>query len=336
MFLEVSDLRRELADAPAYDTASAGLAQARVDQILRPGGATARLDDLAVWLAGWQNTPAPTVERPGAIIFAGDHGVVTEGVSAYPAEVTQAMLDAFGKEQGSINALARVAGATVTAIDVGVGQPTGNIRVEPAMASERLANCFAAGRSAVDATDADLLIFGEMGIGNTTSAAALTSHYLGVKAAEVTGPGTGIDAEALANKQRVVDDAVARAGALADPIAAWSELGGTEIVALAGAMFEARLRSIPVLLDGFIVGSAALAVHAIDPTATANCWAGHCSAEPGHRMILDHLGLDPLLTLGLRLGEASGAMAALPLVRAACALLTEVPTFEEWFGPAPA
>lgn len=330
-----SRLRDELATAPHPDSNAAANAQARVNQILRPAGATARLDDLAVWLAGWQNTAMPMIERPIAVIFAGDHGVLAEGVSAYPGDVTQAMLAAFNQQKGSINALARIAGAEVQAIDVGVGQPTGNIRIEPAMDADRLAACFAVGRLTVDSLDTDLLILGEMGIGNTTSAAALTSHYLGVKASEVTGPGSGIDAEELAVKQQVVADAVTRAGTLTDPLDALRELGGCEIVAMAGAMFEARLRSIPVLLDGFIVGSAALAVHAIDPTATANHWAGHCSAEPGHRMILDHLGLEPLLTLDLRLGEASGAMAALPLAKAACALLTEVPTFEEWFGPAP-
>lgn len=326
-------LRSEFGSAPASDVQASAQVQARVDDILRPVGALARLDEVAVWLAGWQRTETPAVSSPAAVIFAADHGVVAEGVSAYPAEVTGAMLAAFEASKASVSALASVAGATVSAIDVGVGSPTGNLRIEPALSPERFAECFAAGRAAVAELDTDLLIVGEMGIGNTTAAAAVCAAILGSDATPFVGRGTGVDDVALASKAAVVADAVVRIADVTDPLEILREVGGAELVAMTGALFEARMRSIPVLLDGYIATSPALVLHAIDPDLIDNCWAGHCSAEPGHRVVLDHLGRTPLLTLDMRLGEASGAMAAVPLVKMACALVTDVPTFGEWFGP---
>ena len=307
-------------------------------EILRPPGALARLDATAVWLAGWQRTATPAVTRPTALIFAGDHGVTADGVSAFPADVTAAMLAAFEQDKASVSAMARVAGATVRAIDVGVGKPTANIKDEPAMDHARFEECFEIGRHQVRETDTDLLILGEMGIGNTTAAAALSSLLLGRPAAETVGAGTGVEGDAIVNKRTVVDEAVARTSAAgvdrSHPLEALRHLGGTELVAMAGAMFEARKRSIAILLDGYITSSTALAMHLIDPALTANIAAGHGSAEPGHRLVLDALGLEPLLTLDFRLGEASGAMAALPLVTMGCELVTSVPTFGEWFATA--
>ena len=325
-------LRREFETAPESDSLSREKVQSRVDDILRPLGALARLDEVAVWLAGWQRSETPTIDSPAAVIFAADHGVVAEGVSAYPSEVTGAMLAAFDASKASISALASVAGATVTAIDVGVGDPTGNLRVESALSAERFDRCFATGRAAVAALDTDLLIVGEMGIGNTTAAAAVCAAILGDDATPFVGRGTGVDDAALSNKAEVVADAVSRISGVADPLEILREVGGAELVAMAGALFEARVRSIPVLLDGYIATSPALVLHSIDPALIDNCWAGHCSAEPGHRVVLDHLDRTPLLMLDMRLGEASGAMAAVPLVKMACALVTDVPTFTEWFG----
>lgn len=293
----------------------------------------ARLDEVAVWLASWQRTRTPKVTKPTAVIFAADHGVVAEGVSAYPAEVTGAMLAAFEASKASVSALAEVAGASVLAIDVGVGQPTNNLRVEPALSPERFAECFQIGRSTVASLDTDLLIVGEMGIGNTTAAAAVSAAILGTDATPFVGRGTGVSDDSLKLKAEVVADAVARISDVTDPLEIVREVGGAELVAIAGALFEARMRSIPVLLDGYIATSPALVLHAIDPELIANCWAGHESAEPGHRLVLAHLDRRPLLTLDMRLGEASGAMAAVPLVKMACALVTDVPTFTEWFGP---
>ncbi len=329
------------ADLPFPCADSTAAVEARVADILRPAGALARLDELAVWLAGWQRSATPAVERPAAVIFAGDHGVTADGVSAYPQEVTGAMLAAFRQNRASISAMAAVAGADVVAIDVGVGKPTGNIRDEPAMDPDRFAISFQAGRDAVTEMQAelrtDLLIVGEMGIGNTTAAAAVCGALLGRTGAEMVGAGTGVADDALANKVAVVDQAIGRAVAgrgpdEGSPLEVLRQLGGTELAAMGGAMYEARCRSLPVLLDGYVTSASALALHRIDPTLTAHVRAGHSSAEPGHRLVLDALGLEPLLDLGFRLGEASGAMAALPLVKMACSLVNDVPTFTEWFA----
>jgi nicotinate-nucleotide--dimethylbenzimidazole phosphoribosyltransferase len=326
-------LREELTATPGSDSDAESEIRARIGDILRPAGALARLDEIAVWLAAWQRTPAPKVTTPAAIIFAADHGVVAEGVSAYPAEVTGAMFAAFEASKASISALANVAGATVRAVDVGIGRPTGNLRVEAALSAERFEEAFETGRDNVLALDADLLIVGEMGIGNTTASAAVCAALLGRDALPFVDRGTGVGDDALAAKAKVVADALHRIDGVTDPLDVLREVGGTELVAMAGALFEARLRSIPVLLDGYIATSPALVLHQVDPGLVANCRAGHLSAEQGHGRVLEHLGLTPLLTLDMRLGEASGAMAAVPLVKMACALVTDVPTFSEWFGP---
>jgi nicotinate-nucleotide--dimethylbenzimidazole phosphoribosyltransferase len=332
--ITTDSLRAELASAPGADEGSRAAAAERAAQILRPAGAMQRLDDVAVHMAAWLRTPTPAVERPAAVIFAADHGVAADGVSAYPTEVTGAMLAAFQARKASVSALAEVAGATVTAIDVGVGNPTGNLRHEPALDPQRFAAAFDAGRASVAELDTDLLILGEMGIGNTTAAAAVTAALLGGDHDVFVGRGTGLDDAALATKAGVVGEALARIAGVSDPLEILREVGGAELVAIAGAMTEARLRSIPVLLDGYIASAPALALHVIDPMFVANALAGHASAEPGHARVLAALARQPLLTLDLRLGEASGAMAAVPLVKMACKLLTDVPTFPEWFGPA--
>ncbi|MDH3299882.1 MAG: nicotinate-nucleotide--dimethylbenzimidazole phosphoribosyltransferase [Acidimicrobiia bacterium] len=358
-------LAADLAAAPPADVASRHAVAERVADILRPAGALARLDEVAVWLAGWQRTATPAVERPAAIIFAGDHGVAS--LSAYPAEVTGAMVEAFEKNRASISAMAAAVGATVDVVDVGVGAPTGDIRIEPAMDQDRLQRSFDRGRAAVaslsddygERDGVDLLIVGEMGIGNTTAAAAVICALLGCPADMIVGRGTGVDDEGLARKIGAVSAAVARfheqlpevpgtgsggrslrthvgptTNDATTALEALRQLGGTELAAMAGALVEARCRSLPVLLDGFVVGASAMVVQHLHPEASRHLWAGHRSGEHGHAAVLDHLELRPLLDLDLRLGEASGAMAAVPLVRMACALVTEVPTFTEWFGSA--
>lgn len=311
---------------------------ARIDEILRPSGALGRLDDVAIFLAGWQRTESPSVQNPACLIFAGDHGVAAEGVSAYPAEVTVAMMAALTQEKASVSAMANVAGATVTAVDVGVGKPTANFRDEPAMSQDRFVESLQAGRQAVADLDpsVDLVVLGELGIGNTTAAAAVTAALLDQPASLTVGSGTGVIDDALANKVTVVEEAVARAaaeGASPDsPMEVLRQLGGTELAGMAGAILEARKRSIAVLLDGYVTAASALAVHRYDHRFGEHLIAGHGSAEPGHQLALQALSLRPLIDLGFRLGEGSGAMAALPLVKMACKLATDVPTFSEWFG----
>ncbi|MEY3033640.1 MAG: nicotinate-nucleotide--dimethylbenzimidazole phosphoribosyltransferase [Actinomycetota bacterium] len=314
------------------DESSRTAVRRRAEDILRPAGALRRLDDLAVWVAGWQRSPAPRIDRPLGIVFAADHGVAHSGVSKYPVEVTKAMLDAFATDRSTITALARIAGAELEVVDVGVGRPSGDLRTERAVDDHRFDECVEAARCVVDSAETDLFVFGEMGIGNTTAAAAVAHAVCGGQPEDWVGRGTGVDDDGLARKVAAVRSAVSRVDGL-DPLSTLAEVGGLELVAIAAAILSARRRSIPVVLDGYVVTAAASVLHAIRPDALDHCVAGHCSAEPGHRRLLTHLGLTPLLDLDMRLGEASGAMVAVPLVRMACAAVTEVPTFAEFFGP---
>ncbi len=332
----MSWLRTSLAHLPGPDLAAGDAVRARAADILRPAGALARLDQLAAWIAEWQGTATPAVRRPAAIIFAADHGVAAAGVSKYPIEVTGAMLAAFCAHQSTVTAFAAAVGATVQAVDVGVGVPTGDIRVESALSLERFEQCVAAGRAAVEAVDADLLVLGEMGIGNTTAAAAVAAALSrgdgSSELADWVGRGTGVDDEGLARKRDAVAAAVARIEGVSDPLEVLREVGGAELVAMAAAVVAARQRNLPVMLDGYVCTAAVWPLVLVQPGALDHCQVGHCSAEPGHRRLVERLGTSPLLDLGMRLGEGSGAMAAVPLVRMACAGITDVPTFTEFFA----
>jgi nicotinate-nucleotide--dimethylbenzimidazole phosphoribosyltransferase len=324
------DLEQLLRRLPAPDADSAAAVRQRAAQVLRPAGAFARLDEVAVWLAGWQRTVRPSVGRPATVLFAADHGVAGHGVSAYPAEVTAAMLGALNQGVATANAMAAVVGVELVVCDVGVGQPTGALHLEPALSPQRFAECVAAGRRAVAAPDADLLVVGELGIGNTTAAAAVCAALYGGAATDWTGRGTGVDDAGYARKTAVVEAARQRLAANAGPLEILRELGGAELAAVAGAVLEARLWSIPVILDGYVVTAAVAPLAELEPAALDHCLAGHCSGEGGHRRVLDRLAKPPLLDLGLRLGEGTGAMAAIPLVRMAAACVTDVATFAEW------
>ncbi|MEO0493130.1 MAG: nicotinate-nucleotide--dimethylbenzimidazole phosphoribosyltransferase [Actinomycetota bacterium] len=324
-----SVLARLLVDLPGPDSVSQAAVAERGATTLRPAGAFARLDEVASWLGAWQWSPTPRVEKPAVVVFGADHGVTAEGVSAYPAEVTGAMVAAMEQGVATVTALATRVGASFAFHDAGVGRPTGNIRVEDAMSPEEFDDAVRVGVAAVENIDADLLVFGEVGIGNTTPAAAVTAAVLGGQPGEWAGPGTGVEGDALANKRQVVADAVARIGEV-DPIEALRRLGGRELAAMAGATMAARHRGIPVLLDGFISTAAVVPLHAAEPTALDHVWAGHGSAEPGHVRQLDALGKAPLLSLDLRLGEGSGAVIAIPIVQAACAAVVDVATFAEF------
>ena len=328
-------LRSLLRGLPAFDTDSADAVRDRAEQVIRPAGALQRLDDIAVHMAGWRATTRPAVGQPGVLVFAGDHGVAAAGVSNYPTDITGAMLAAVRAGQATINAFARAAGATLDVFDVGVGRPTGDIRIEPALSPERFEEIVGIAIGAVDdaaATGTDLLVLGELGIGNTTISAALPTALLGGDATRWVGRGTGVDDDGLARKQAAVTEAVERIARLTDPIEVMRQVGGSEHTAIAAACMRARHHRIPVVLDGYVATSAVLPMHVAEPTALGHCLAGHLSAEPGHRHLLAHLDLVPLLDLGMHLGEGTGALAAVPLVRMACAGVVEVPTFAEWFG----
>lgn len=319
-----------LANLPDPDARAAALVRGRADRVLRPAGALQRLDDVAVWLAGWQRTDAPAVVSPHVVVFAGDHGVASAGVSAYPAGITRSMVDALLAGVATANVMAAEVGATVSVVDVGVGRPTGDIAVEPALTREGFEACWQAGRKAVNAmAGVDLLVLGEMGIGNTTAAAAVCAGLFGGDAELWTGRGTGIDDATLDRKIGLVRAAQRRVEG-AGPLEVLRQVGGSELVAIAGATLEARTLSIPMILDGFVVTSACAALEVARPGALDHTLAGHCSAESGHGLLLDKLGKPPLIDLGLRLGEGTGALAALPLVRLAARAVNEVATFEEW------
>ena len=326
-------LHDRLVDLPTGDVGARDAVHERAADILRPSGALRWLDEIAAWVAEWQRTSRPRVEQPAALIFAADHGVAAATkVSAYPTGVTQAMFSAYERGQSTITAFGRLAGATVRAIDVGIGRPTGDIRHEAALSPERFDELVEEAVAAVAATECDLLVLGEMGIGNTTPSAAIAAALAGGETAAWVGRGTGIDDEGLARKRAAVQEAVRRIAGITDPLEILREVGGAEIVAIAAAAVAARHRSIPVVLDGYVVTSAVLPLAMINPTALDHCTVGHCSAEPGHRKLLERLGKRPLLDLDMRLGEGSGAMAAVPLIAMACAGITDVPTFTEWFA----
>jgi len=325
-------LNEALASMAGGDSEAADAVRARAADILRPAGALARFDEVAAWVAEWQRTSTPAVRKPAALIFAADHGVTVAGVSKYPIDVTAAMLAAYRAGKSTVSAFASVAGASVEAIDVGVGRPTGDIRFESAMSVDRFEEACAAGRQSVERLDADLLVLGEMGIGNTTAAAAVAAALAGGDVAAWVGRGTGVDDEGLTRKRDAVRMAVDRIAGVLDPLEVLREVGGAELVAMAAAIVAARSRRLPVLIDGYVVTASALPLSMARPDALDHCLVGHCSSEPGHRRLLERLGKQPLLDLEMRLGEGSGAMAAVPLVAMACAGITEVPTFGEWFG----
>jgi nicotinate-nucleotide--dimethylbenzimidazole phosphoribosyltransferase len=318
-----------LEDLPDPDREARARVKDRASRILRPSGALARLDEVAEWLAGWQRTGTPEVRRPTAVVFVADHGVAAEGVSAYPAAITGRMLEALRSGVSTAAVMARRTGAALRAVDVGVGRPTGNIAKEPSLTKERFVRCFETGRREVAGLETDLLVLGDMGIGNTTAASAVCTALFGPPAEAWTGRGTGLGDEAWARKVRVVEAASRRIANDSGPVEVLVELGGAELAAIAGATVEARRRSIPVLLDGFVVSASVAPLEVLRPGALDHCLAGHRSSEPGHELLLSKLGKEPLLDLDLRLGEGSGALAALPLVRLAAACVTEVATFEE-------
>lgn len=321
---------RDMGDLPGPDLASAAAVRERARRVLRPPGALARLDETAAWLAGWQRTDHPRVETPALVLFAADHGVAERGVTPYPSDVTAAVVKAVGAGVATSSVMAEAVGAAVHVVDVGVGLPTRDISIQPAMSEVQFLDAFDGGRQAVASLRADLLVLGEMGIGNTTSAAAVACALFGPPAEAWTGRGTGIGDRMLARKVEVVAASVRRLGASAAPLETLRQLGGCELAAIAGAVTEARRRSIPVVLDGFVVGAAVAPLHRVRADALRHCLAGHLSPEPGHGPLLSRLGLEPLLQLEMRLGEGTGALAAVPLLRLAAACVTDVATLDEW------
>ncbi|WP_062345660.1 nicotinate-nucleotide--dimethylbenzimidazole phosphoribosyltransferase [Novosphingobium sp. CCH12-A3] len=328
-FATVAAFEAALAALPAADANAIAAARARQGELTKPAGSLGRLEDIAVFLAGWQDTPRPVIEQARAAIFAGNHGFVVHGVSAFPASVTAAMVGNFSAGGAAINALAAAAGLDLEVVSLDLDRPTADFTIAPAMDEVECLSALSAG-AAVVRPGLDLLVVGEMGIGNSTAAAALCARSYGGTPAQWVGPGTGVDADGIARKVAVVERALAiHDAAPRTPFETLRRLGGRETAAIAGAVLEARRQRVPVVLDGFISCSAIAPLAAAVPPITEHCLAGHCSAEPGHIRLLGHLGLDPLLSLGMRLGEGSGAAVAVSVIRAALAAHNGMATFAE-------
>ncbi|WP_375281739.1 nicotinate-nucleotide--dimethylbenzimidazole phosphoribosyltransferase [Pseudooctadecabacter sp.] len=326
-FASLDEFRTVLQQAPGPDMETLAAANDRNGQLTKPPGALGRLEDLAIWYAGWRGDAAPTLEAPQVLIFAGNHGVCAQGVSAFPPEVTVQMVANFEHGGAAINQLSNAFGAKLDVHALDLDMPTQDFTQSPAMSEAEVVQALITGWTAVDPSS-DLVVTGEMGIGNTTSAAAVAAAVLGGTAEDWVGRGTGVDDAGL---QRKVD-AVAKGLALhdvSDPLEALRCLGGRELAAMAGAIAAARAHRIPVILDGFICSAAAAVLEKAAPGALDHAVAGHLSAEGAHRRLLDGLEKQPLLSLGLRLGEGSGAALAIGVLKGAVACHSGMATFAE-------
>jgi nicotinate-nucleotide--dimethylbenzimidazole phosphoribosyltransferase len=328
-FKSLDDLRSACTNLPAgSDTAAAAVAR-RQDTLTKPQGSLGRLETIAAWLARWQGRDMPKLDRVKVFVFAGNHGVTVQGVSAFPSEVTVQMVANFAGGGAAINQLARIAGADLTVIPLDLDHPTGDFTQGSAMDEAAFLAAVSAGYDAV-AKDLDLVCFGEMGIGNTTPAAAISAALFGGGAEKWTGRGTGVDDAGLARKVKAIDAGLARhAATLSDPLNVAANLGGRELAAIFGATLAARHQGIPVLLDGFVCTAAAAPLAKLHPGGLAHTLAAHVSAEAGHRNLLEALGLPPLLDLGMRLGEGSGACLAVNIVRSALECHARMASFAE-------
>lgn len=326
-FAQIRGLLKEL---PAPDEDARQAARTREAELTKPAGALGRLEELSEWVATWQGRHPARVDHPRVCVFAGAHGVAARGVSAFPASVTGQMVQNFIDGGAAVNQLTEIAGADLRVYEMAVEQPTADFTQGPAMSEEDCARALAYGMMAVEA-GVDLIALGEMGIANTTAAAAICHALYGGTPEDWTGPGTGVEGEALANKIRVVGEGVAANRALieGDPLQVLRALGGQEFAAIVGTILAARLAGVPVLLDGYACTAAAAVVNEMSPGAIDHCLVAHLSAEPAHERLCERLGKRPLLDLGMRLGEASGAALAIQLVRAALACHNGMATFAE-------
>lgn len=317
-----------LADTlPTADEAARAGALARQNSLTKPPGSLGRLEELALFMAAWRGTARPTITKAQALVFAGNHGICAQGVNPYPQEVTAQMVLNFQHGGAAINQLCRANGADLNVIALELDRPTADFTQSAAMTEAETLAAMNAGAAAVD-NGADVLILGEMGIGNSTIAAALATALFGATAADWVGPGTGSDAEGISRKVSAIERGVARHKGLS-ALETLAALGGREQAAICGAVLAARAARIPVILDGFICTAAAATLYAADPRLLDHCLVGHASAEPGHRRLLAALGKKPVLEFDMRLGEGSGAALALGILRAALECHNGMATFGE-------
>lgn len=327
--LPFDDVRALSKLMPGPDEAAMAVVGAREATLTKPAGALGRLEEIAAFVAGWQRRSSPAITRPLVAIFAANHGVAKHGVSPFPSSVTRQMLENFAAGGAAINQICATFDIGLKVFDLALDIPSGDITVEPAMDEKACAATIAFGMEAI-AGGSDLLCIGEMGIANTTVAAAIYHGLYGGAAGDWVGRGTGVDDAGLARKIAAVEKAVAlHRPHLSDPLELLRRLGGREIAAMAGAILAARLQNIPVILDGYVATAAAAVLHALEPRTLDHCLAGHVSAEGAHAEVLRRLGLKPLLDLGMRLGEGSGAALSVAVVKAAVACHSGMATFAQ-------
>lgn len=328
-FQDRAAFQSALMTLPEPDATAIEAAAARQAVLTKPAGSLGRLEEIALFMAGWQGRERPRADHIRAAVFAGNHGVAARGVSAFPASVTAQMAANFHAGGAAINALAAACGADLVIVPLDLDRPTADICEAPAMTEAECLEALNAG-AAIVRKDSDLLFTGEMGIANTTPAAALCAQSFGGGAADWIGRGTGIDEDGLDRKRQAVERALALHGpSCGDAFETLRCLGGREIAAMAGAVLAARMLRVPMLLDGFICGAAVAPLARDNPAITAHCLAAHCSAEAGHARLLQRLDLKPLLHLDMRLGEGSGAAVAAQIIRSALAAHAQMATFAE-------
>ena len=326
--LPFDDFRNLIANLPGPDEAAVAAVRERDAQLTKPAGALGRLEEIAEWLAAWTGRP-PAVTRPLVAVFAGNHGVAERGVTPFPPSVTAQMVENFAASGAAINQICIANDLGLKVFDLALDYPTADITQEPAMDEKTCAATMAFGMEAI-AGGTDLLCIGEMGIGNTTIAAAICHGLYGGEAADWVGPGTGSEGEVLTRKIDAVASAVAlHKPHLKDPLEVLRRLGGREIAAMAGAILAARMERIPVIIDGYVCTAAAAVLHAANPSALDHCIVGHVSAEPAHAAALEKIGKEPVLSLGMRLGEGTGAALAAGIVKAAALCHSGTATFEQ-------
>jgi nicotinate-nucleotide--dimethylbenzimidazole phosphoribosyltransferase len=324
----LAEIRSMLAALPGPGEAARAAAAAREARLTKPAGALGRLEELAAWMAAWQDRHPPRLRRPRVAVFAGNHGVAARGVSAYPAEVTRQMVANFVSGGAAVNQICRSVDADLRVYELSLEAPTADFVAGPAMDDAECARAMAYGMMAVE-QGIDLIALGEMGIANTTSASALCLALFGGDAADWTGPGTGVAGDRLARKREAVAAGAALHAGSGDGLELLRRLGGFEFAAIAGAVVAARFARVPVLLDGFAATAAAAALLRVDPGLLDHCQVAHLSAEPAHARLCAAIGRRPILDLGMRLGEASGAALAVGVVRAAVECHARMASFDE-------
>ncbi len=325
--LPFDDIRALLNSMPEADADAVATTRARDGQLTKPPGALGRLETIVEWLSAWQQQSPPKVERPVVAVFAGNHGVVAQGVAAFPQAVTAQMVANFQNDGAAVNQICKTYDLGLKVFELALEVPTQDITLGAALEEADCAATMAYGMEAI-AGGCDLLCIGEMGIGNTTIAAAMAHGLFGGKPEDWVGPGTGVDAEGIKRKASAVARAVAlHKDHLDNPLEVLRRLGGRELAAMAGAILGARMNRVPVLIDGYVATAAAAVLYCVNPRALDHCMAAHVSAEPAHRTLLAKLNLNPLLDLGMRLGEGSGAALAAGIVKAAVNCHTGMATF---------